>query len=280
MNNKYRLLFFTAIAGGMYLSVFYTAPVEPPGRTIMLSEMILELSGSRGMVGMGFSSYELISFAMRLFPAFIFVLYAGIMLYRHFCTASVYVFSRYPHRMKWYIGEVCHLGGAVCIFHVLLLTASIITTMSRYELRIDREGMVLAAYYFFIYSLWVYIMALSINLLAVYLGSSTGYTLVISVQMVCIVLLNLTDLLVRYFDDRLTYENFLIWNPIAHLVFEWHNGNMEILDRILTSSSYLHTDLNHSLMMFLLLGIIVTSVGAGIIKNHNLLVADLETEAA
>ena len=34
-----------------------------------------------------------------------FELYIGVYLYRHFCTASVYVFSRTIHRTRWYIKE-------------------------------------------------------------------------------------------------------------------------------------------------------------------------------
>ena len=276
MKNRFQMQLLIAAISGVYLSVMY---INPHSGAITLSELILQLSGSRGSFELGFSYSELVSFVMRLFPAFIFELYAGIMLYRHFCTASIYVFSRYPHRVKWYIGEACHLGGTVCIFQILLLAIAILIAVGRYELQIDHAGIVLTAYHFFIHSLWVYIMALSVNLLATYFGSSTAYAAVISGQLVCIVLLNLMDMLVRYFDGRLSYEIFLIWNPIAHLVLGWHGSNAEITDQVLTSS-YMQIGLDHSLMIFFLLGMIVTLAGAFIIKKHDLLVSDLETGVA
>ncbi len=276
MKYRYHLLFLTAFLGGVYLSVLY---INPYGGKTTLSEAVLQLSGSRGPFVLGFSYSELASFAMCLFPAFILEAYAGILLYRHFCTASVYVFSRYPYRVKWYVGEVFHLSGAVCGFNLLLLVTAMLIAAVRYELTIDSAGIVLIGYHFFIYSLWEYIMALLVNLFAIYLGSSTAYASVVSMQLVCIVLLNLMDLLIKYYDGRLSYGKLLVWNPIAHLVLGWHDGSMEILDPTLTSS-YMQLNLYASLIIFLLLGIFITFVGAFIIKKQDLLVSDLEMGAA
>lgn len=276
MKYRYQPLFLTAAAGGVYLSVMY---VNPYGGVITLSEMILQLSGSRGIFALGFSLPELASFAMCLFPAFIFELYAGIMLYRHFCTASIYIFSRYPHRVKWYLSEACRLGGAVCIFHMLLLTAAILTAVARHTLQIDSAGIVLTAYHFLIHSLWVYIMALLINLLAIFWGSGTAFAAVISAQLGCIALLSLMDLLVRYSGSRLSYENILIWNPAAHLVLGWHGSKAETVSQVLTSP-HMQTDLEDSLFILLLLGTVTTFIGALIVKRHDLLVSDSETGAA
>lgn len=276
MKHRYQLLFLAALAGGVFLSVMY---INPYGGKITLSEAVLQLSGSRGSFVLGFSYSELISFTMHLLPAFIFEAYAGILLYRHFCTASIYVFSRYPHRVKWYLGEVFHLSGAVCGFHLILLITAMLTAAIRWELEIDRAGIVLIGYHFLIYSAWAYIMALLVNLSAVYFGSSTAYAFMISIQLVCIVLLSPMDSLIRHYDGRLSYETVLVWNPAAHLVLGWHDSSVGIVEPILTSS-YLRFDLSDTLILFLLLGIVITFVGALIIKNHDLLVSDLETGAA
>lgn len=273
MKHRHRLLFLMAAGGGVYLSLLY---INPYNGAIMLSEAVLQLSGSRGHFALGFSLSELASFAMCLLPEFLIESYAGIMLYRHFCTASIYVFSRYPHRVKWYAREIIHLGGAVCLFNLLLLAAAMATTAVRYELQVDRAGIMLLAYHFLIHSLWIYGMALSVNLLAIYLGSGTAYALVISAQLVCIALMHLIDWLVRHLDGKLTYERALIWNPVAHLVLGWHSSDMERVE--VQASFYMQMDLNGSLILFLLLGVAVSSVGALIMKKHDLLVSDLETE--
>jgi hypothetical protein len=272
MKDRYQLLALIAVVGGVYLSVMY---INPYGGKITLSEAVLQLSGSRGHFVLAFSYSELADFGMRLFPAFIFELYAGIMLYRHFCTASIYVFSRYPHRVKWYIGEVFHLSGAVCAFNLILLAVTMLTATIRYELEIDVAGIALIAYHLFIYSIWEYIMALLVNLFAIFWGSSTAYAIVVSIQLVCIVLLNLMNVFAGYDDGGLSYKIFLIWNPIAHLVLGWHTSSMKSLVPILISS-YMQVDLNDSIILLLLLGTFITFVGAIIINKHDLLVSDLE----
>lgn len=274
MKYRYRLLLLAAAAGGVYLSLVY---INPYHGGITLSEAILQLSGSRGSFALGYSYPELVSFAMCLFPGFILESYAGIMLYRNFCTASVYIFSRYPHRVKWYLGEAGRLGGAVCIFHLLMLAAAILTTTIRYELVVDNAGILLLAYHFGLHSLWAYAMTMLVNLFAVYLGSSAAYALAVFGQMACIVLLHIMDLFVRYYDGRLAYENVVIWNPIAHLVLGWHGSNMDSMKQALSSSN-IQMELNGSLILFFLLGVTVTLAGVFVIKNHDLLVSDLEME--
>lgn len=265
MKYKYGPPLAAAVAGGVYLALLYVNPFDG---TISLSELVLQLSGSRGSFALGFFYPELVLFAMKLFPAFVFEAYAGILLYRHFCTAATYVFSRYPHRGRWYAGEACRLGVTAGVFQALLLAAVIVITASRYKLQADAAGLMLAAYHFLIHSLWVYIMALTVNLAAVYLGSSTAYGLVIGGQMICIILLNVTDVLVRRFQAVLSYGKILAWNPIARLVLGWHGSEEGLLQQ----------DLSTSLLVFLLLGAAITAVSAVMIKKHDFLAADAEAD--
>ncbi len=272
---RYGRLILAAAAGGVYLSLMY---INPYGGVIPLSEMTLQLSGSRGTFVLGFSTSELMSFSMRLFPAFLFELYAGIRLYRHFCTASIYVFSRYPRRVKWYLQEAGRLAGEVCLFQLFLLLSALLVTVIRWELQVDQAGIALLLYHFLIQSLWIYIMALAVNLCAVYIGSSAAYGIVICAQMVCIVLFYLADLTARN-SEGLSVSRFLIWNPLAHLVLGWHGSGIKAVNGVL-EPQWMGADLNHSLLLFAILAIILTAVGACIVKNHELLVSDSERSVA
>lgn len=272
---RYGKLILAAIAGGIYLSFMY---INPYGGVIPLSEMTLQLCGSRGTFVLGFSPSELMSFSMCLFPAFLFELYAGIRLYRHFCTASIYVFSRCPRRVKWYLQEVGRLAGEVCVFQLFLLLSTLLISVIRWELQVDAAGIVLLLYHFLLQSLWIYIMALAVNLCAIYLGSSTAYGIVICVQMICIVLFYLSDQAVRS-SEGLSISRFLIWNPMAHLVLGWHGSGIKAVNGMLEPQR-MGADLNHSLLLFFVLGSILTAAGAYIIKNHELLVSDLERSVA
>lgn len=121
-------------------------------------------------------------------------------------------------------------------------------------------------------------MALAVNLCAIYLGSSTAYGIVICVQMIFIVLFYLSDQAVRN-SEGLSISRFLIWNPMAHLVLGWHGSGIKAVNGML-EPQWMGADLNHSLLLFFVLGSILTAAGAYIIKNHELLVSDLERSVA
>ena len=125
---RLRMLFLTGVLGGISLSVLY---INPYGGEISLSEALLQLSGSRGDFPMGFAMTEMVSFSLRLLPAYLFELFFGIMLYRHFCTASIYIFSRYPKRVRWYFRECLALGGGALLFQVLLVRSAAVPPVHR-----------------------------------------------------------------------------------------------------------------------------------------------------
>ena len=91
------------LISGVYLM---TAFVNPYDQEISLSEVILQLSGSRGSFVMGCSLPELLGYMLRMLPCYAVSMIWGIDLYRHFCTAGVYVFSRCTNRLKWYSGFI------------------------------------------------------------------------------------------------------------------------------------------------------------------------------
>lgn len=274
MKHRYGKLSLAALLGGVYLSLMY---VKPYGGETTLSEMVFQLSGSKGKFMLGLSFQELVDFALILFPAFVFEMYAGIMLYRHFCTASIYVFSRCPHRIKWYAMEILSLLWSVFIFNILLLASAVLVSVCRYEVHADGAGIRLLIYHFLIHSLWTYTAALLVNLAAIHFGSSTGYAAVTFMQLIFIMLLNFTDFIVRRCGIGISYEGPMVWNPIAHLIIGWHKGSPAAGDH----PPYLHNiSLSHSVAVFLAIGAAVTFAGAVIIKKHDLLVSDIETGEA
>nr|WP_296440504.1 hypothetical protein [uncultured Acetatifactor sp.] len=271
---RLRMLFLTGVLGGISLSVLY---INPYGGEISLSEALLQLSGSRGDFPMGFAMTEMVSFSLRLLPAYLFELFFGIMLYRHFCTASIYIFSRYPKRVRWYFRECLALGGGALLFQVLLVGAALVTAALRYRLYIDAGGLLLGLYALAIPALWTYGATLAVNLVAVKAGSSAGFGVVAGFQTVCIVLFGLEDTLRRYADMVIEPEGKLLrFNPMASLVMGWHTSGIEVLDRAVYAP-YRTMDFNHSLALCLALCLGILLAGAWIIQRHELLKADSET---
>lgn len=274
MKYKVRLALILAIIGGVWLAIGY---VNPYDGNIFLSELILQLSGSRGDIPFGVSMPELLALIMRMLPNFIFEIYFGTVLYQHFCTASTYVFSRYPKRINWYFKETLTLGIIVCFYQIVLLSTTIFITLLRYDLHIDRAGIILLFYHFFIHTLWIYCITLAINLLAIKKESGLAFVLAMAAQTICITLLSCVNLINNNLDNAFL-KTFLRINPIAHLILGWHDSDMKSVKQVL-NPPYSGLLLNNSIMYFILSYAIVVLFGALVVKKHDLLISNMEEGA-
>lgn len=266
-------LFLVAVLGGTMLSVMY---VNPYNGVINLSELVLQLSGSRGEFALGYSLLELFDFNMRLAPLLIVEQYLGLSFYRHFCTASIYVFSRCPNRIRWYMKESFSLLGCVCLFELAELGSVIIVALIRCQIRWDAAGAALLCYHFVLFGLWLLIMSMGINLLAIYLGSGSAFAVVAGIQIVFVTLLGCEDMAEQYLNIIIQPEGMLLnWNPIAHLVLGWQHSSVEVIDRAL-NSSYEMMSLNQSVLVYLCMYAGVLALGAVLVNCHDLLISDVE----
>ena len=261
-----------AIFGGVYLAVAY---VNPYGGSIPLSELVLQLSGSRGKFELGASIMAMVDFSMRMIPGYIFQVFFGIVLYRQFCTASIYVFSRCPRRMHWYLGEVLPIGVAVLLYQFLSLATIVIVTLFRYQLVVDYAGIILLVYHFLIQSAWIYAMTLGINLLAILIGSNSSFLGLVGFQMISTTLLASVDRIREWFSSAGLQEFFLRVNPVSHLVLGWHHSNIEKVNQVL-APPYWGLDLNRSLLYVLVLLGLVLFLGSILVKKHDLIISDIE----
>ena len=91
---KHKEITFLLLMGFCCGSLLAFTYINPYNGQITLSELILQLSGSRGEFSLGFSSLpELLSFSSKLLPTFLFELYVGTSLYP-FPAASMPMPSR------------------------------------------------------------------------------------------------------------------------------------------------------------------------------------------
>lgn len=258
------VLIVAALSGALQAVIY----VNPYTGTISLSELVLQLSGSRGEFALGVSLHELLGFAMRMVPSYIASAFIGTELYRHYCTASVYVFSRHPNRLSWYAKEVGFIFSSAVVFYIIQLATTIVTTIFRYQIDFDWAGCGLLLYHLAIYTLWLFTMSMLINLLSVFFGSDSAFLSVIIGQSALITLLT-------FASDEVSPLIRTI-NPIAHLVLQWHGCTNKLYDGIL-ATAYPYLNLDSTLLLMLLLGIgIVTACGL-ILNKHDLLISNMET---
>jgi hypothetical protein len=261
-----------ATFGGFLLAMAY---VNPYTGTIRLSEFVLQLSGSRGDFALSFSMHELVGFMLRLVPGYVFEIYFGTALYSYFCTASTFVFSRYPNRVRWYFGEILSMAATVYLFQFILLLTALITTGIRYQLQIDTAGIFLFAYHLVIHAMWLYSMALAVNLIAIYHGSGTSFLSVLIVQTICVTLLWALGTMERYYGAFHFRGVWLNFNPMAHLVLGWHGSSLETVGQSL-NPPYPGFNFGHSFLFLFVLSAVIVFTGAYLVKNHDLIITDSE----
>lgn len=269
-HKKWVVILLGIISGGC-ISFGFVRPYE---EVITLSELVLQLSGSRGEFSMSCNLVELTGFMLRMMPNYILILLWGSKLYSHFCTASIYVFSRCPNRIRWYRKALLPLVKAICVFELLFLSTIVITAVLRYEVIFSVKGFFLLGYHALIYTLWNFTLVLLVNIIAMKLGSSMAFTLVMVIHMTCTAALSIIEILTKIKAQQNTIEVFLWFNPVAHMVLGWHRS--PLLSSELANSRY-SLNLSVSILIPALLCIITVVTGGLFIQKQDLLVEDIET---
>lgn len=251
-----------ALLFGVWLSFAYANPYE---YSMSLSYLVMQLSGARGEFPLRLNTGDLLDFTLRLVPTLAFQAFAGTAFYRHYCTASVYIFSRIPNRLRWYGRETAALALQSLAYQGLILVAVIATAALRWEVTPDEAGWQLLACHWLIWSLWTFAFTMGINLLAIYWGSSGGFAALAGFQVVCISLL---IALKPFEEDFALLSTLKRVNPITCLILCWQTS------RFAGGGGGIY--LEDSLALVLLLAVAVTAVGAVIVRRHDLLISDTD----
>lgn len=250
-----------AMLGGLLTSYAY---VFAPNQEISLSEFVLCLSGREPAASLA----DMISLSVQFLPLYIFCAFAGIRIYRHFCTASVYVFSRETNRIRWYIHEVLQLIGEASAYQIVFIGTAMAATAGRLPVRFEQSGLILLGYHFLIHTLWSCTLILTINAFSVYLGSDFGYAAGLGIQMLLLAALP--------GSKTLEIPICVAINPISRLVMSWHDSSRNMLNSVLHNTEFaLNINVSVCYMAVLFLG---AALALGMIMTrHDLLISDRET---
>ena len=253
-------MFPAALFFGLWLSWSY---VNPYGGVTSLSSLVCQLSGARGDFSLEINLHALLDLTLRLLPSLIFQALAGISLYRHTCTASVYVFSRMPNRLKWYGKECGILALQTLLYQALVLAAAIGVSAVRWTVTDVAHGLPVLLCHLLIWSLWTFAFTLEVNLLAIFVGSSTAFAALAAVQMVCISALIVLN---RLEDNPALAQLVKRVNPITCLILSWQTSRFTPLGG---GGIYLED----SLALVLILAAGVAVLGGHLVERHDLLVS-------
>lgn len=240
---------------------------------VYLSDIIMKLSFCKTE----FVPASLIDMSFQMFPHFIFQAIYGIYLYQHFCTASVYYFSRYPHRIAWFIKELIQLYTIIIQYFLFLVISCSAAVCFENKLVLNTTDLIVFLYYLVIYSFWMFFAIVLINLLSIKFGSGNAFSFVCGGQLVSIASLFMWHryLLLSGTEKAARNMFFLKLNPAAHLVFDWHSSNLEEINMKFNRLGHSFS-LNETCAGFILLCIIAVIAGCYIIDTQELFHSDLE----
>ncbi len=263
-NGRKFVLVLSAVLAGILLSFSYVGSYD--GK-VTFSELVLLLSG----LDMKFYAMDILGFAVRLTPMLIMEMFLGVELYQHFCTASVFVFSRCTNRRRWYWREILVVSGKVFLFHVVCMVTVIVTSVIRLEVEWDVVGVVLCVYHLLFFALWSMAMTVLVNIFSLKCGSSISFMVVMMIQSAGTALLWLGGM---YEDGTLEQERVLVWNPMARLVLGWQRS---IFPQVVEAPKYPHFYLEATLLILVIINVAVLTLGLWMINRQELIVTDYET---
>lgn len=248
--------------------------INPYGGRIALQDLVLQLSGSRGEFVMGLYYGAMVDFGFLMLPFFLYQFYGGIQLYRQFCVASVYVFSRTTNRVKWYFTELWGMCKGLLILQVVLQGTTLLVAALRWNVVWTGEGWLLLGVHVLLFTLWTLAMALGVNLLALVWGSSTGFLAVFALQAGMLAAL-CTGAKLEPTDPAL--GGLLLLDPISRLVLGWQSGGVFGIESALPAEYGHVLTLSGSLLLVALMTAAVVVLGLVVIEKKDILVSNLET---
>lgn len=262
--NMWRKLLLCSLGLGITLSWKY---INPYDGSYTVSEALLQLSGARGEFALGPWIDELLEFSFRMIPSFIFQIIAGTYIFKHYSTASVYIFSRISNRAMWCCREIITVIIFSFIYQCIFIASAMLFSAFRFTIIYDPKSTLLLIYHIMLWSMWTASMAIAINMLSISLRSSVSFVAVIGVQMFFIASLSI---LRHFLNDPKLYAIISRLNPISCLILCWQSSR--IYQAINEHSCNIFYE--DSIFIVLLILIIITLITISYIKRKEIVNMD------
>lgn len=252
-----------AILCGAFQALFFLGMREE----ILLSNIILVF----GLSDVSFILADLIELSIRLLPFFIFQILFGTYIYQRFCSASIYYFSRCHNRVKWFIKESVKLYAFAFVYPFMMVISGVAVASITNKVVLNPGSLILLIYYGIIHSLWLFLTALLMNVIAIVFDSSYGFMAVVGIQMVSVSSLLLwAEKNVWSLQDTTNFEKhvtLLKFNPISHLILTWHSSPLLAVNEQINHLT-IDFNLNASVVFFFLISLVVIVFGCFVVKKQ------------
>lgn len=201
--------------------IFYIIPIllvyhlltfsSPNSLDIPVGELLLESLFGRLDVG-GMRSFALI--LEKLYYILFFNLLYGTYIYRYFNVGSEYLFTRLPSRKAWFYRKALQLLGITACYSFVYLVMLLLLSLYRSSYGLDIHTVKLLIFLWPVLTLFICLLTLVINLLAIRYGSNLAFLAVY------VVLLLLVTLSLSVYDHPLVvrYPYLLLLNPVSAII--------------------------------------------------------------
>ena len=240
---------------------------------IKMSEILL----ANTMSGVEFYPQYISTFSFEYIPIFVFQILFATNIYKHFCSASIYFFSRNANRIKWYLKEVTNIYLNSIIFLTVICISEILFIYMFTTIKIDDGAVIIAIYYIAIYSIYLLSTTLAINIVSILFGSNIGFAIVHGIVLLSV---SIFFILGNYVKDNFITEKvkFLIkGNLIANLIFPFHSSKINSINNLINIKS-IDFDLNYSILYYLIICIVVIVFGGYVVEKYEFIINNKEME--
>lgn len=172
-----------------------------------------------------------VQFVPVFLPLFILQVFMGIDIYKNFCVASIYVFSRRNFKIKWAVDELSKLLIRVLMFFCVMTLASLVTILSIPNIIVDEITIRCSIWTVSILTLYTFDSLLLINILAFFFESGIAFAIVENINMGSIAVYLLSENL-HIEEDSL----FLKANIIIRMMV---NTEQELMQQIVSTGFFL-----------------------------------------
>lgn len=198
-----------------------------------------------------------------ILPLIFFQIFYGTYIYRHFCTASIYFFSRCDRRTSWFMKEAFHLYLFTISYLVVMLASGTAVTGIFAKVIIDKNGVEALFFYLLVYSLYLFVCTLGINLLAILFTSNIGFIVVEGINFFTIASYTIVG---NFFAPKgeilQKYKWMLTINPFSYLVFSMHETRIDYV---------------RAALLFGGMGVLLLAAGCIVVNKHNFIYSNMET---
>lgn len=228
------------------------------------------------VMGLGFPDFTLSYLSLLItdmFPIFVFEIIFGIYIYRRYCTASVYYFSRQNNRKIWFIRETIKLFIYLVGYFGGYLTLSYLFGTIFCLGKLSLDGLSVLINIMILFSLYTFLFTLLLNICSIVMGSQNAYLLLFGVQMV----LAMSMIIFRNNNVLEKYVWLLKLNPVANIILSWHSSGFKEVS-IITENMGIDFTFSYSVVYFIILLLIVLIMGTLVVNNSDIALDNKEEQ--